>query len=84
MIINEVQNKVAGIIRDGRNIAENFLQSLFKEPLIRVLLYLNEVWHIKHLIDFGKTHADIFAELDRFYVYQIAHSIHPYLRRFIF
>ena len=84
MIIDEVQNKVSGIVSDGRNITEYFLKTFFEEPSIRVFLNLDEVRHIEYFLDLGKTHADIFSELDRFYIYQIAHSIHPYLRRFIF
>ena len=84
MIIDEVQNKVSGIISDGRNITENFLKTFFKEPSIRVFLNLDEVRHIEDFLDLGKTHADIFSELDRFYIYQISSLHSSVLTSFIF
>ena len=54
-VVDEAQLQVAGIVRDGIHILENFLQAGVQEPLIRALLNLQQVRHVHDLRCAGKT-----------------------------
>ncbi|CDE13732.1 putative uncharacterized protein [Ruminococcus sp. CAG:330] len=62
-IVNKIQNPVAVIVRNGRNVTKDLFQSLFPEPVVRVLLYLNQVRHFENLVDRPEIHANVFPAL---------------------
>ena len=79
--INEIQLQIALIVCDRGDILENGTQALIKEPLIGIFLYFDEVRHLCHFIDVGKTLADIFAQFYGFGVYHpMFHSIPSFFR----
>ena len=55
---------------------KNRFQSLVEEPLVRVLLHLDEVGHSQHLVDAGKAHTGSLTLLDRLHIYHpLNHSV---------
>lgn len=80
-VIDKAQNKVAGIVRNICDIAEYFLQTFVKKPLIGIFLYLDEVGHLHYLIDFRKAHACVSSE---FYWFDIHHRAYhsPFAKLF--
>ena len=75
-VVDEIQHKVAGIILDGGNIAEDLFQALFQKPVVRVFLHLDEVRHVDDFIDARKAHALGFAKL---YGLDFHHNLRPLL-----
>ena len=57
-IIDELQLQIAVKIKNGRNIIENLAQVLSEKTLVRILLNLNQIGHVHHFVDGGKTLAD--------------------------
>ena len=62
--IDKFEHKVAGVIHNSRGIVEDLLESLLKEPMIGILLHLDEIGHFQHFGDFGKGHSGISAVLN--------------------
>ena len=75
-VVNKVKNQVALVVGDRRDIVEDFLQSLFQEPFVGILLHLDQVWHVQDFVDPSETHPDIFTQLYRLDIYhRLTHSI---------
>ena len=62
-VIGKVQYQIAVVVCNGRNVAKNFPQSLFTEPLVRVLLYLDQVRHFQNFVDLTEVHTNVFPAL---------------------
>ena len=62
--INEFEQKIAGVIHNSRGILEDLPESAVKEPLIGILLHLDEIGHLQHFGDLGKGHSGISAVLN--------------------
>ena len=74
-VVNKLQHQIARIVGDRGDIVENLAQPLVKEPVIRVLLHLDEVGHLQHLIDLCEAHANRVAQFNRFYIrHRLDHS----------
>ena len=54
---------VTSVVLNGADIVEDLFQALVQEPLIRVLLDLDQVRHTDDFVDVGEAHALGFAEL---------------------
>ena len=50
-IIDKLDNEVARVIDDRRNIVEHFPQTISEEPLKRLLLHLEQIGHFNRLAD---------------------------------
>ena len=59
-VVDEAQFQIAGIVRNGIHILEDFLQAGIQEPLVRALLNLQQVRHVHDLRCTGKTLAQRF------------------------
>ena len=75
-IVDELQNQVAGIVLNGRDVTKHLFQTLIQKPLVRIFLHLNEVGHLNNLINAGKAHALGFSEL---YGLDLHHKKRPLL-----
>ena len=62
-VVCEVQYQIAVVIRNGRNVTKDLFQSFFPEPLVRVLLYLDQVRHFQNFVDLTEVHANVFPAL---------------------
>ena len=71
-VIHEAQRQVAGVILNGANVMEHLPQALVQEPLVRVLLHLDEVGHPDDFVDVGEAHPLGLAE---FYGLDFHHKI---------
>ena len=61
--VHEAQCQIAGVVLNGADVVEDLFQALVQEPLIRVLLDLDQVRHTDDFVDVGEAHALGFAEL---------------------
>ena len=61
--VHEAQRQVTGVVLNGADVMEDLFQALVQEPLIRVLLDLDQVRHTDDFVDVGEAHALGFAEL---------------------
>ena len=61
--VHKAQCQIAGVVLNGADIVEDLLQAFIQEPLIRVLLHLDQVRHTDDFVDVGEAHALGFAEL---------------------
>ena len=61
--VHKAQCQIAGVVLNGADIVEDLFQALVQEPLIRVLLDLDQVRHTDDFVDVGEAHALGFAEL---------------------
>ena len=61
--VHEAQRQVTGVVLNGADVVEDLFQALVQEPLIRVLLDLDQVRHTDDFVDVGEAHALGFAEL---------------------
>ncbi|CDC29576.1 uncharacterized protein BN792_01787 [Faecalibacterium sp. CAG:82] len=61
--VHEAQRQVTSVVLNGADIVEDLFQALVQEPLIRVLLDLDQVRHTDDFVDVGEAHALGFAEL---------------------
>ena len=76
LVVNEIQHQIPGKVRNARNIPEHLFQALVQEPLVGILLHLDEVRHFPDLFDAGKAHAGGSAQLHRFDIHHwLNHSI---------
>ena len=66
-VADKIQHKITGVIRNLRNIAEDLLEPLVQEPLVGILLHLDEIGHLHDLVDPPEAHAGIVAKLNRFH-----------------
>ena len=66
-VADKIQHKITGVIRDLRNIAEDLLEPFVQEPLVGILLHLDEIGHLHNLVDPPEAHAGIVAKLNRFH-----------------
>ena len=81
-VIDKIQNEISGVVRDGGNIAEYFLQPLLQEPFVRIDLHLDQVRHIQHFSDTRKAHSSVLPELHRLDIHhRLNHSIHLFRER---
>ncbi len=64
-IILEIEYEIAVVVGNRRHIAEYLFKSFFSEPLIRVFLHLDKVWHFQGFGNFTEAHSDIFSQLLR-------------------
>ena len=62
-VIRKLDRKITGIINYRRYVPKNLVESLFKEPLIRVLLNLNKIWHFGSRFDLREAHSHVCAKL---------------------
>ena len=61
--VHEAQCQIAGVVLNGADVVEDLFQALVQEPLVRVLLDLDQVRHTDDFVDVGEAHALGFAEL---------------------
>ena len=74
--VHEAQRQVTGVVLNGADVVEDLFQALVQEPLIRVLLDLDQVRHTDDFVDVGEAHALGFAELDGLdFHHKINHSL---------
>ena len=74
--VHETQRQVTGVVLNGADVVEDLFQALVQEPLIRVLLDLDQVRHTDDFVDVGEAHALGFAELDGLdFHHKINHSL---------
>ena len=75
-VIDEFQHQIPGVVLDRGNVMEDLVQAFPKEPVVRVFLDLDEIGHINHFVDTGKTHAGRSAVL---YGLDLYHKTRPLL-----
>ena len=63
-VIEEAQLKVAGVVGNGIDVAENLAQTLTKEPFVGILLDLEHVRDLQNLVLLGKALAERLAHHD--------------------
>ena len=74
--VHKAQCQIAGVVLNGADVVEDLLQAFVQEPLIRVLLDLDQVRHTDDFVDVGEAHALGFAELDGLdFHHKINHSL---------
>ena len=74
-VIDELQHQIARIVGNRGHVVEDLAQPLVEEPVIRVLLHLDEVGHFQHLIDLCEAHANRVSQLNRFNIrHRLDHS----------
>ena len=75
-VIDKLQHQIFAIIGDGGHIGQNLFQIFRQEPFIRVLLNLDQVWHVQNLVDAREAHP--FAQLPHL---DLVHhkSYHPFI-----
>ena len=74
--VHKAQCQIAGVVLNGADVVEDLFQALVQEPLIRVLLDLDQVRHTDDFVDVGEAHALGFAELDGLdFHHKINHSL---------
>ena len=77
MVVNKIKYQIPSKVRDARNVAKYFFQTLIQEPIVRVFLNFNQIWHIQYFTNPSEAHADVFADLHRFDIHHwLNHSIH--------
>ena len=59
--VDEGQLQVAGVVADGGNVPEDFPKAGVQEPLVRLLLNLQQVGHLQHFFMAGKALAQGFS-----------------------
>ena len=74
-VVDELDLEISRIIGDRGDITKNFHQSLTAEPLVGLLLNINEIRQVQSLIDLGKAHTCVLTELLGLY-HLNNHSIH--------
>ena len=57
-VVDEGKLDGAGVIGDGGHVAENLPQTFVQEPLIGILLHLDEIRHLEEFADFGIAFSD--------------------------
>ena len=75
-VVDEFQHQVAGVVLDRGNVVEDFTQAFLQEPVVRIFLDLDEIGHVDHFVDPGKTHAGRSAVL---YGLDLYHKTRPLL-----
>ena len=75
-IIQEGQLQVAGVVGDGAHIPEHLPQAGIQEPLIGLLLHLDEVGHLEHFPGPRKANPLLFAALDPAVLFPVVHLPH--------
>ena len=65
-IVQKSQLKVARVVGDDSDIAEDLFEALFNKPLVGLFLNLDEIRHLQNFIYFRKTSAGFTAALDLF------------------
>lgn len=68
-IVDELEDEITGVVGNFPDVSEDFLQTDIQEPLVRILLDLDEVRHLHDLIDLSEIHTSGCSELGRFNVY---------------
>ena len=68
-IVDELEDEITGVVGNFPDVSEDFLQTDIQEPLIRILLDLDEVRHLHDFIDLSEIHTSGCSELGRFNVY---------------
>ena len=63
-VVDEGELQVARVVADGGHILKDLPQSRVQEPLVGVLLHLQEVGHVQDLLMAGKALAEGFAVVD--------------------
>ena len=62
-VIGELNRQVSRVVNDGRYVLQDLIHTLLEEPLVRVLLNLNEIRHVYSCLNLGKTLSDVGTEL---------------------
>ena len=63
-VVDEGEHKVAGVVGDIGHIAQHLFETHIQEPLIGILLHLDQVGHLHHFADFTEAFSgDACAEL---------------------
>ena len=65
LVIHEFQTEPPVVVGNRRDVREHLIETLFQEPAIRVLLYFNQVRHLKDVFLLGETHADVLTDIYR-------------------
>ena len=68
-IVDELEDEITGVVGNFPDVSEDFLQTDIQEPLVRILLDLDEVRHLHDFIDLSEIHTSGCSELGRFNVY---------------
>ena len=83
---DEIHLQLTAVIRDRRNVIESFPESLIQEPLVGILLHLDQVGHIQNFFPSGIAHTHAVPLYDRSYSVLFHTGIHSIrmilLRRF--
>ena len=56
-IVDELDDKVARVVGDRRNVVKNFSEPFVEEPLIRLFLHLDEIGHFQSIAYLGEAHS---------------------------
>ena len=62
-VVEERKLQIAGVVGDGVRVAEHLVQAFLKEPVVGVLLDLEQVGHLENLVVLGKALAEGLAEI---------------------
>ena len=73
VIVHKFEDKFFGIVGNGRNIRQYFLQILRNKPLIGILLNFDQIRHVEDFVDPGKAHA-----FPRAHLHLMHHRVHSY------
>ena len=65
LVVHKVQHEIPVEIRDAGHIVEHLAQALLEEPIVGILLDLDQVRHVENLVDVCEAHARVFAKLYR-------------------
>ena len=65
LVVHKVQHEIPVEIRDAGHIVEYLLEALLEEPVVGILLDLDQVRHLENLVDVSEAHARVFAKLYR-------------------
>jgi len=50
-IVEEGKLQITGVVRNGSGVGKNLTQSLCEEPLVGLLLHLDQIRHLQNLFD---------------------------------
>ena len=65
--VYKIQTQMSAVIGDGRDVIEHFSKTFPKEPIIGILLDLNEVRHLQDFFLPGIAHSEVLTGCDRTY-----------------
>ena len=78
-VVQEAQLQVAGVVGDGVCVAEDLVQALLQEPIIGILLDLQQIGHLQNFLILGVALAEGLAEVLVLYQCHVGSSL-PFVK----